>query len=64
MVNVHIYTRSTHAYDASRRSKRHVQVGRAVQVSGVSRLGCEESPVHAMVNVHIYIIAYGNSAFP
>ena len=34
-------TRSTHAYDASRRSKlikRHVQVGRAAQVSGVSRL--------------------------
>ena len=34
-------TRSTHAYDASRRSKlikRHVQVGHTAQVSGVSRL--------------------------
>ena len=62
MVNVHIYTRSMHAYDASHRSKHHVQVGCAAKVSGVSRLGCEESPVHAMVNVHI--IAYGNSAFP
>ena len=32
------YTRSMHAYDASHRSKRHVQVGRAAKVSGVSRL--------------------------
>ena len=31
-------TRSTHAYDASRRSKRHVQVGRMAKVSGVSHL--------------------------
>ena len=32
------YTRSTHAYDASRRSKRHARMGRAAQVSGVARL--------------------------
>ena len=31
-------TRSTHAYDASRRSKRHVQVERAAKVSGVAHL--------------------------
>ena len=32
------YTRSTHAYDASRRFKRHARMGRAAQVSGVARL--------------------------
>ena len=31
-------TRNTLAYDASRRSKLHVQVGRAAKVSGVPRL--------------------------
>ena len=31
-------TRSTHAYDASRRSKRHARMGCAAQVSGVARL--------------------------
>ena len=33
-----IYTRTTHAHDASRRSKRHARMGRAAQVSGVARL--------------------------
>ena len=31
-------TRSTHAYDASRRFRRHARMGRAAQVSGVARL--------------------------
>ena len=31
-------TRTTHAHDASRRSKRHARMGRAAQVSGVARL--------------------------
>ena len=31
-------TRSTHAYDASRRSKHHARMGRAAQVSDVARL--------------------------
>ena len=30
-------TRTTHAHDASRRSKRHARMGRAAQVSGVAR---------------------------
>ena len=33
-----IITRTTHAHDASRRSKRHARMGRAAQVSGVARL--------------------------
>ena len=37
--SIYLYnTRSTHAYDASRRFKRQVQVGCAAQVSGISRL--------------------------
>ena len=32
------YTRTTHAHDASRRSKRHARIGHAAQVSGVARL--------------------------
>ena len=37
---VYAYTRSTHAYDASRRSrsKHHARIGRAALVSGVARL--------------------------
>ena len=31
-------TRSMHAFDASRRSKHHVQVGRMAKVSGISHL--------------------------
>ena len=38
MLKLYIVTRSTHAYDASRRSKRHARMGRAAQVSGVVRL--------------------------
>ena len=33
-----VITRTTHAHDASRRSKRHARMGRAAQVSGVARL--------------------------
>ena len=35
---MHTYTRSTHVYDASCCSKRHVQVGCAAKMSGISRL--------------------------
>ena len=35
-------TRTTHAHDASRRSKRHARMGRAAQVSGVARLESKE----------------------
>ena len=35
---ISVFTRTTHAYDASRRSKRHARMGRAAQVSGVARL--------------------------
>ena len=31
-------TRTTHAHDASRRSKRNARMGRAAHVSGVARL--------------------------
>ena len=31
-------TRTTHAYDALRRAKRHAQMGHTAQVSGVARL--------------------------
>ena len=37
-IYLYISTRTTHAHDASRRSKRHARMGRAAQVSGVARL--------------------------
>ena len=48
---IHVFTRSTHAYDASRRSKRHVQVGRAAKVSGVFRLVGVQRTVQNKSNV-------------
>ena len=44
-------TRSMHAYDASRCSKHHVQVGRTAKVSGVFRLVGVQRTVQNKSNV-------------